>query len=210
LSSKIFQPRTNESLLAGLTGGVAAGKSTVLRILESLGQKTLDADRVVHELYRSDANIKDALRDRYGARVVTENQGVDRGELADIVFDGVSELTWLNELVHPAVKRKILEEKAQTRGILFCAVPLLFEVGWERDVNFTVAVWTDSRTQQQRLADRKWDSRELARRQSIQLSMDEKLERADYGIINTGSIELLQKQITRLIHQINTLARQTL
>ncbi|MDT8389985.1 MAG: dephospho-CoA kinase [Lentisphaeria bacterium] len=188
--------------IIGVTGGMGAGKSTVLTILADLGCRTLDSDTVVHQLYGPGRELVNVFVNRWGEHARDENGGVCRPTVAREVFERPDELSWLNSQVHPAVKRVIVKEAARCSRHLFCAIPLLYEAGWERDVYCVWAVWCDKETQHRRLSARGLTPREITQRLDNQISMDEKLRRADGGLINTGSRESLKKQILRLLERL--------
>jgi dephospho-CoA kinase len=79
---------------------------------------------------------------------------------------------------------------------------LLFEAGWERIFDKTVAVWTSPDIQEKRLIDKGFTIKDIKRRNFRQLPNDEKLERADYAILNTGDLEFLNEQCENLINNI--------
>ncbi|MFO7821715.1 MAG: dephospho-CoA kinase [Lentisphaeria bacterium] len=190
------------ALSVGITGGICAGKSTVLNQLKELDQYVFDADDAVHELYRPGTPVTTLLRERYGDEVTDAEGGVNRRLLADRVFNASAELQWLNDLVHPFVKKAIEQRMMALDRPLYCAVPLLFEAGWDSDVDCTVAVWCDRLTQVERLQSRGWGIAELKRRQAFQISMDEKMARADYGLINNSSPGIVKKQVQLLVDRI--------
>ncbi|NOY82699.1 MAG: dephospho-CoA kinase [Kiritimatiellaeota bacterium] len=180
--------------LVGITGGLGVGKTTVLQILREKGAEVLDADDVVHRLYAPGEAAYRAIRRRWGADVLQADGTIDRTRVADLVFGTPTERRWLNGLVHPLVRKRIRIAACRTPGLLFCAIPLLFEVRWERDMWRTVAVWCPEAVQMKRLEQRGWSGAEIRRRLATQLPMNEKLHRADYGLINFGSLELLRRQ----------------
>jgi len=180
--------------LIGVTGGIGAGKTTVLSEFERLGYCTLDADDVVHRLYEPGMPVYEAVAARWGVGVIQADGSLDRAAVAGRVFGDPAELSWLNSLIHPLVRGAFRDLSERTDGPLFCGVPLLFEVGWQDDMDATVAVWCDLLTQRRRLHDRGWSDEDIRRRLGCQMSMDEKLSRADVGIINTGSRLLLAEQ----------------
>ncbi|OPZ25363.1 MAG: Dephospho-CoA kinase [Lentisphaerae bacterium ADurb.BinA184] len=188
--------------LVAVTGGIGAGKSTVLAALDRRGQRTLDSDAVVHRLYRPGSPLCAALAARWGVEILDGDGAVNRAAVAAKVFADAGELEWLNRLVHPAVKAEIRGQAAAAGSLLFCAIPLLFEVGWETEALCTLAVWCDRRTQRERLRRRGWNAAEIERREAAQLSMDDKLERADFAVINHGGRERLDEQIARILQRI--------
>jgi dephospho-CoA kinase len=187
-----------------VTGGIGAGKTAVLRLLADLGAETLDADDVVHALYETGEPGRAAVRQRWGERIMTAAGEVNRAAIAEIVFADSSELSWLNGVIHPMVQERIGRQAAESEGVLYCGIPLLFEAGWERFMWKTVSVWCDPQTQTERLRRRGWDRREIERRVACQMNMDEKLKRGDYGLVNNGSWEHLREQCRLLRERLET------
>jgi len=187
-------------ILLGVTGGMAAGKSTVLRCFQALGAAVVDADDLVHRLYLPGSIVHREVLERWGGAVLNADGSVNRAAVAQRVFSDDRELQWLNGLLHPLVQRQVRDLSAATEAALFCcAVPLLFEAGWDHWMTQTLAVWCDPGRQWARLRQRGWTDDHIGARLARQLSMDEKLTRAHYGIINTGSIETLRQQC-RLVY----------
>lgn len=190
-------------ILIGITGGMGAGKSTVLDFLRDFGAEVLDADRIVHRLYTPGAGIYEAVVRRWGRDVLCRDGTIDRTAIARMVFADGRELDWLNGLIHPRVQRVVLEQadKPEQR-LLCCGVPLLYESGWEAMMEQVVSVWCSPRVQRRRLLARGWDEAAIAARNARQLSMDEKLERADFGIVNDGSLDILRTQCKYVIEKL--------
>ena len=180
--------------LVGVTGGMAAGKSTALCCFQALGAAVVDADDVVHRLYLPGQDVYQAVVGRWGEAILNADGTANRAAIAERVFGNDHELRWLNDVVHPLVQQHVLATAALTNGVLCCGVPLLFEAGWERTMALTVAVWCDPHTQKARLLSRGWSEQNIRARQARQMSMDEKLTRATYGLINTGPLEMLRQQ----------------
>ncbi len=183
-------------MFVGLTGSIGCGKTSALECFSSLGWKTLDADSVCHELYEDDASgVADAIRRRWGDSIFTRDGAVDRKKIAGIVFKDRKELLWLNSLLHPKVMERALRETAKrgNRHLVF-AVPLLFEAGWKKKFDCTIAVWTDRKIQYGRLKGRGWSKTEIERRCGCQFSPEKKMEMADFGLINNGSLNSLFEQ----------------
>lgn len=184
--------------LFGITGGMGAGKTTVLTLLAELGACTADADAVVHGLYVPDGPGARLARDRWGAGVLDATGAVDRRQVAARVFADPAERAWLASVIHPLVRER-LRQQERAEGTLFAAVPLLYESGWEADFTAIIAVWSPPQTVRERLARRGWSDAEIATREATQLPADEKLRRAHYAIINNGSLELLRDQCRQLL-----------
>lgn len=178
--------------LIALTGGIGSGKSTLARQFESLGADMADADDIAHSVYLPGNEAYGSIVMRWGKAVLNDDGTVNRRAVADIVFASDEELSWLNGVVHPYV-RGCIASLAQGR-LLFCAIPLLDESGWRKDCDAVVASWCSPETQRIRLYARGWDDAEIARRLAKQVSMDNKLRNADYGVITGCSWECLRAQ----------------
>ena len=95
-------------LLIGVTGGIGAGKTTALQAFRRLGARVLEADSIVHSLYARGTSVYDALSRRWGRAVVADDMSIDRAAVARVVFGSRRELAWLNQLVHPLVRQRIV------------------------------------------------------------------------------------------------------
>ncbi|MDD3695233.1 MAG: dephospho-CoA kinase [Lentisphaeria bacterium] len=180
--------------LIAVTGGIGAGKSTVLSRFKLLGADILDADLLVHGLYRHDAGLKLALLQRWGANILDADGLPERSKIASRVFDHAEELAWLNSILHPKVKAAIKNAAGKTDQALFCAIPLFFECAWEAEALCSISLWCDPCTQRQRLMARGWSEAEILSRLQHQLGMDEKLRRARFAIISNCSWQVLYAQ----------------
>ncbi len=188
-----------EPHLIGVTGGIAAGKTAFLGIVGALGERTLDCDAVVHGLYAPGSPLVAAICRRWGAGMKNADGTIDRQALATRVFADAEQLQELNRLVHPEVRQVIHDTLARAETRLFCAVPLLFEVGWQSDMDCIIAVWCDAETQYARLSRRGLSAIDMEQRLKRQMTMDEKLELADFGVANNGFRSILERQALRLL-----------
>lgn len=188
-------------LRVGLTGGIACGKSTVLQMLRDLGAATISADSIVHELLDSDTSIRERIRREFGEGVFDETGRVDRRKLADIAFRDDSARIKLERILHPEVRQRILAwmDGARSRGtrVAVAEVPLLFEAGLEGDFDCTVAVTAEHGEQLNRLSSR-MPVRDAERRIAAQMPAEEKARRADYALVNSGSLDDLQERVREL------------
>ncbi|NLZ64270.1 MAG: dephospho-CoA kinase [Lentisphaerae bacterium] len=173
--------------LIAITGGIGAGKSAVAARFQTLGAEVLDADHLAHGLYQPASPAWQAMLHRWGQDILSPDSTIDRQKVAAIVFSSHEELLWLNNLLHPQLKEILRQRTAAASGLLFCAIPLLFESGWQDEAATVIAVWCDSDTQRERLLARGWSLAQIQARLEKQLSMDEKLLRSDYGIISSCS-----------------------
>ncbi len=188
-----------ESLLktAGLTGAPGCGKSTALKFFADLGWKTIDADAICTALHANpESDIHEKMAGRWGARVLCPDGSTEKKIVAAIVFADESERRWLEHLLHPAIGAEVkrqFETMPSDSNVMFDAA-ILYESGWDRLVSKVIAIWADKQTQMKRLLARGWSESHARDRIASQLPADVKLERADYGLINNGSLDELRLQ----------------
>ncbi|MFL5837339.1 MAG: dephospho-CoA kinase [Solirubrobacteraceae bacterium] len=185
----------------GLTGGVGSGKSTALEVLERLGAATLSTDAVVHDLYASD-EVRDAVVERFGPAVASDGD-VDRAALAARAFATPEDRAWLEGLLWPRVGKRIAAwrveqlERDPPPVALVVEVPLLFEAGMEGAFDATIAVVADEEVRARRAAGRGHEAAD--ERVARQLPQDEKATRADHAVVNDGTIEDLERNLSSVV-----------
>ena len=193
-----------------LTGGPGCGKSTVSAILREIANwKIIDADAVCHEISAAPGpELAEQLPARWGNDVIAPDGMVNRRALADAVFSGRSGgIAELNRIVHPVIHQEILRrmEQGGPDDVMVLDAALLYETGWDSiATDGVIAVWTDPEEQHARLKARGWSEEQIAGRIAAQLSADEKLERADWGLINNSTVDALREQCLLLINKIQT------
>ena len=184
--------------LIGLTGGVAAGKSEALAAFGRLGAETISTDAVTHELLASD-ELRELLIDRWGPEVAP-NGAVDRERVGAIVFESPEELAWLESQLHPRVGARILAWRDALRDdaeLAVIEVPLLFETGMESLFAAVVSVVAPDSLREQRIAERGVGL--AAEGSGRQLSQEEKAERANYVVVNDGTVAGLEQSLADLL-----------
>ena len=183
-----------------ITGGIACGKSLFAASLQRLGVEILDADDVAHALEVSGGAAVEPIRRRFGGAVIASDGGVDRRALADCVFTDAEAREDLNGLLHPMIRKIILEWRdRQGESIRAAVIPLLFEVGWEEDWDRVVCVSSHTQAQIDRLMRLRGLSAEQARqRLDAQLPIAEKAARAHLTVHNNAGPEWLAEEAKRI------------
>lgn len=187
--------------LIGLTGGIAAGKSEVLRILAELGAETISTDAVVHELLGDD-EVRGLLVARWGEEIAPGDE-VDRGRVGAIVFADPEELAWLESTLHPLVGEHVAAWRRGLRddtAVAVVEVPLLFEGTMADMFDATVAVIAGDEERVRRAAAR--GTADLEARSGRQLSQEEKAERATHVVVNDGSLDDLEENLRELLPEL--------
>ncbi|WP_286860110.1 MULTISPECIES: dephospho-CoA kinase [Sphingobacterium] len=187
-------------LKIGITGGIGSGKTFIGKLFEALGIPVYNADEEAKRLMNSDARIKEKLIEQFGEATYKEGR-LDRAFLADMVFSDKEKLELLNSIVHPIViqEAKDWAERQTTRYSLKEAA-LLFESGSYKDLDYTILVTAPMEIRIQRVIERDGATEQQVReRMNKQLSDEEKLQLADFVIVNDGITPLLPQVWT--LHQ---------
>lgn len=186
--------------IIGLTGSIGMGKTTALEIFAQKGIPTFDADAAVHHLYQTEAvaPIEQAFPG------TLSDGAVDRAKLSLKIMDNPQALKKLESIVHPLVqneRQKFLNQAAEKgSAIAVLDIPLLFEIGAQKDVDVTVVVSAPAAVQQERVMGRPGMTKEkfeqlLAR----QMPDEEKRARSDYIVETDQDIEQTRADIDKLI-----------
>ena len=192
----------------GLTGSFGCGKTTVAKMFEALGAKTIDADKIVTQLYKQ-GFVKKKLQKSFGEKIVSKKGIIERKKLAAIVFSDKTQLAKLNPIVHPLVfkeiKKKLSEYKRANKSFVTLYVPLLLESKTKQEFDFLVVVSCTKKIQLERLGKRGFSKKEALNRINAQLPLQKKIESADFVIKNNGALVSTQKQVKKVFVKISKL-----
>jgi len=189
-------------LAVAITGGIGAGKSTALEAFRAHGAATVSSDEIVHHLLAADDEVRDAVVERLGRGVLGEDGRPDRALIAKAVFGDDEQLAWLEGLLHPLVSREYLTWRDQLAEldepprVCVTEVPLLFAVGAEERFDKVVVITAPAalREQRRRVPRDDRDARLLPDR--------EKVRRADFHYVNTGTFEDLLEWVGGVMAQL--------
>jgi dephospho-CoA kinase len=182
-------------LAVALTGGIAAGKSEALQAFARHGAATISSDEIVHELYRGDEILQQALRDRWGESVFSGGE-VDRAAVGRIVFADRDELAWLEAELHPRVRAATADWFArQTAEVAVAEIPLLFETGGESRFDKVVVISAPAEVRVERRG-------EQTDREARLVPEDDKVRRADFAYVNDGTLEELDAFVAGVLKEL--------
>jgi dephospho-CoA kinase len=192
----------------GLTGGIATGKSYVVRRLRDAGVPVVDADVLAREAVARGTPGLDAVVARFGDDVVTPDGDLDRARLGDRVFRDEIARRDLEHIIHPVVRRGIaefFERLPADTPFAVADIPLLYETHRERQFDKIVVVACAPDTQLQRVMARDRLSRDDAqRRVAAQLPIEEKIRRADFVIHTDGTHAETDAQVARVLEALRS------
>lgn len=174
-------------LAVAITGGIGAGKSTALECFRRHGAATVSSDEIVHHLLATDPEVKRALVERFGEEILGEDGAPDRERIAFKVFRDREALEFLEKLLHPLVSREYMTWREQLANlpnppeVCVTEVPLLYEVGGEKRFDKVVVITAPRKLREARRGGAPDD------RESRLIPDREKVKRADFAYVNTGT-----------------------
>jgi dephospho-CoA kinase len=183
-----------------VTGGLSSGKSTVCRVFQELGAYVVSADSIVHQLLSPDTSLGQKVIKLLGRDIIANDQ-IDRAKIAQKVFNHPLLLRSLESLLHPAVRDEIEKKyenaaKAGKWPLFIAEIPLFFETDHKKSFDATIAVIADPEIAKQRFIQTTgYGIDEFEKRNARQLNNEEKAKRADFIIINNGTLEDMQASV---------------
>ena len=184
-------------MIVGLTGGIASGKSTVSNYFREFGAEVLDADVVAKELSEKEENVAKII-EIFGNEILDENGNISRKKMRERAFLEKDKLKQLNELLHPQVIEVFKNKRENTKEdeIVIFDIPLLFEAGMESLCDTVIVVYISKRVQLEIMMKRDRHGIDLAERIiESQMSMSDKIDKADIIINNNCTLEDLKNNV---------------
>ena len=196
-------------IVAGLTGGIGTGKSTVSAIFRRLGAYIIDADELARKSVSKGTPAWKRVKDIFGEDALNPDGTINRNRLGEIVFEDEQKRKRLEEIVHPEVFKQIERQKEEILkeerdAIIICDIPLLIESGYHRKFDKVILIYAGEKEQLSRLAD-KFSPEDALKRIRSQMPLNEKKRYADYIIDNSGPIEETEIQCRRIFEELDRL-----
>lgn len=193
----------------GLTGGIGSGKSTVAAMLAEAGFRVVDADRIAREIMEPGSPVLAKVADEFGHDVLNTDGSLDRAELARRAFANTDSTQHLNAITHPAIRaeshRQFMQAEADGIAVAVYDMPLLIELGLNKDMDLTVVVDVAAEERVRRLvASRGLDEADARARIKQQIDDDARKSAADWVIDNNGPLEELDPQVQRFISAVQS------
>ncbi|OEH91868.1 dephospho-CoA kinase [Bacillus solimangrovi] len=194
------------TVIIGLTGGIASGKSTVSNMFRQLNIPVIDADVAARKVVEVGQSAYTQIVKTFGEEVLQEDRTINREKLGSIIFHNQGAREQLNQIVHPAV-RSLMNDQKDTyikagEKVVVMDIPLLFESKLTYLVDKTIVVYVSTEVQLERLMKRNQLSREEAQaRINSQLSLEEKKIMADKFLDNNGTSLETNEQLLQILKQ---------
>lgn len=188
------------TLILGLTGGIATGKSTVSNYFKKLGIPVIDADVGSRIIVEPGTDGLKKIEKHFGENILKQDGTLDRKELGEIVFNDKIQLTKLNAILDEHIRKwmtkQLVESLRNNPPLIVLDIPLLYENNYLSEVDLVMVVTTTKDVQLKRLMERDKVSEKSAKtRITAQLSIENKIKRADIVIDNNNSIKETQNQV---------------
>lgn len=198
------------SLIIGLTGSIASGKSTIARMLAEFNIPIIDADQISREIVRPGETAYDHIVEQFGESVLLKDKTINRKKLGSIIFTNAEKRLELNQIMHPAIRKRLLSQRdnyvKQGEKCVVLDIPLLFENKLTNFADKVMVVYVDEEVQLDRLISRDNSSvEEATKRIQSQIPVKEKAELADFVINNNGTIEETYDQLKTILMQWNVI-----
>lgn len=189
--------------IAGLTGGIGSGKSTVDRLLEARGARVVDADAVAREVVTPDLPAWREIVAAFGEGVLNPDRTLNREALAAVVFNSPEKLARLNRITHPRIIEEVMSRMKtwQDEGVALAVIDaaLLLESPATNWIKPVIVVTAGEEVRVRRVVARDGCTLEDARRRiAAQWTDAERVRRADYVIDNSGDLAALKVQVEKL------------
>ena len=189
-------------LIIGLTGGIGSGKSAVSDKFKSLGITVVDADVAARTVVEPSQPALAEIERHFGSNILNQAGVLDRAQLREIMASDSEERVWLESVLHPKIGEQIAKELAEsTSPYTIYVAPLLLETNSQKICSRVLVVDVPKEIQIQRTAERdKVSEIQIEKIVAVQMEREERLEKADDVLVNTGTIKELEEQVVKL-HQ---------
>ncbi|MBT2645071.1 dephospho-CoA kinase [Bacillus sp. ISL-41] len=192
------------SLVIGLTGGIASGKSTVSAMFTDMGITVIDADIEARLAVEPGEKAYNDIVSHFGTDILEDDRTINRPKLGEIIFNNEEKRLLLNSIVHPAVRERMAQKRKQAEAAdekaVVLDIPLLFESKLTELVEKIIVVYVDEQTQLERLMKRNgFSEEEASARIQSQMPLKDKVSLADAVIDNSGSIEQSKQQLMEIL-----------
>lgn len=194
------------TVVIGLTGSIASGKTTIANMFKELNIDVIDADLIAREVVEVDKPAYLEVVREFGDEILYENKELNRKALGNIIFNDEKKREKLNNIIHPAIREEMLRSRDELIGLnreaIVMDIPLLFESKLEHYVEKILVAYVTEDTQLERLIKRDESTKEEAlSRIKSQINLEKKAKMADAIIDNNGGRDESYNQLLELLEK---------
>lgn len=199
-------------MIIGITGGVGCGKSAVMDMLKNeFGAEVILADNVGHEVMNPGMEAYFQIVGHFGSEILDDDGKVDRKKLGGYVFNNKEELLYLNSIIHPAVKKRILgmidkiqadckEKGRQQQPLIAIEAALLLEDNYDAVCDKVIYVYADEKSRRQRLKEsRGYSDEKTDSIMNNQMSEEEFTKRCDDVLDNSQNLSVTYNNLKKIV-----------
>lgn len=186
--------------VVGVSGGIGSGKTTVTDLFAKYGVEVIDADIIARQVVELGSTALHTIVEKFGDIILNKNGQLDRAKLRTLVFQDTQSKNWLNQLLHPAIRDRMLLQVQQAKSV-YCllSVPLLVENKLTTTVDRVLIVDVSQALQLERTVQRdNSDAQQIRAIMQSQVSREKRLSVADDIIDNNSNLQALEKQVRTL------------
>lgn len=198
----------SETMIIGLTGGIASGKSTVVEMIKEAGYKVIDADQLVHDMQAKGGRLYRALLDWLGEEILLPNGELNRSKLGQLIFSNEEMRHRSAEIQGTIIREELATQRdclAKKEDVFFMDIPLLIENGYQDWFDQIWLVAVSPEVQRQRLMKRNHlSSKEASMRIASQMSLEEKKPYASLVLDNNASLDDLKEKVKSAINDLTS------
>ncbi len=191
------------SFVIGLTGGIGSGKTTVAKLFAGFGIDIIDTDEIAHKLTASGGAAISSIRKQFGDDFITVDGALNRNKMRQLIFATNDSRQKLENILHPLILAEVTYCVTQANSsYVLVVVPLLFETDdYYKIIKRILVVDCDEQLQITRTIIRsKLEKQEVKAIMAVQISRQDRLQKADDVILNNKDMACLQKQVSKLHH----------
>ena len=196
----------SETMIIGLTGGIASGKSTVVEMIKEAGYKVIDADHLVHDMQAKGGRLYSALLDWLGEEILLPNGELNRPKLGQLIFSNEEMRHRSAEIQGTIIREELATQRdclAKKEDVFFMDIPLLIENGVQASIDEVWVVAVLPEVQRQRLMKRNHlSSKEASMRIASQMSLEEKKPYASLVLDNNAGLDDLKEKVKSAINDL--------
>ncbi|CAM4157207.1 dephospho-CoA kinase [Streptococcus penaeicida] len=193
--------------IIGITGGIASGKSTLVKQVRQAGYQVIDADQVVHDLQAKGGRLYEALVKNFGPDILAEDGNLDRPKLSAMIFSSPENRDLSAKIQNQIIHQELEKAKASlgaTEITFFMDIPLLIELGYQDWFDAIWLVYVPKDIQVSRLMARNnYSEEEALVRLASQIPLEDKKLFADRIFDNSGDLPALYQQIDQALNELN-------
>ncbi len=196
-------------LLVGITGGIGSGKTVVCKMLAKRGFKVYYSDLAAKNLYSTDKKLVREIVKVFGKEILNYKGKINLPKLKEKIFSSKKNYMSINKLVHPVVIKYLIKEARLSKfDIVIIESALLFESGFNKELDCIVTIYSTKKNRINRLMLRDEASKnEINHLMKFQIDEKKKMAMSDFVLMNNKSLDDLKIQVDFLSNVLMTMIK---